>query len=58
LSTFAPGPERAFAVLTLVDRGFPERGIVYPTQGTEKIRRYYLYDLVFAGSGSAGAPGL
>ena len=56
LSTFIPAPEHPFAVLTMVDGGLPERRIVYPTQYTEKVRRYYLYDLVFAGNRSAGAP--
>jgi hypothetical protein len=56
LSTFIPAPEHPFAVLTMVDGGLPERRIVYPTQYAEKVRRYYLYDLVFAGNRSAGAP--
>jgi hypothetical protein len=56
LSTYVPAPKQPFSVLTLVDRGLPERSIVYPTEPSERVRRYYLYDLVFAGSRSAGAP--
>lgn len=56
LSTFSPAPEHPFAVLTMVDRRLPERRIVYPTQYSERVRRYYFYDLVFAGNRSGGAP--
>jgi len=58
LSTLAPADGRAFTVVPLLERGFTERGILYPTTYHERVRRYYLYDLVFAGEGrdEAGTP--
>ncbi len=47
LSTFMPAGGRPFAVLPTLERGFTERGVVYPTQYAERVRRCYLYDLVF-----------
>lgn len=48
----------ALAVLQMVERRFTRRGIVYPTDHDERLRRYYPYDLVFAGdeSGKTAPP--
>jgi hypothetical protein len=58
LSTVAPAEGCAFAELSMRERRFTQRGIVYPTDHSERVRVYYLYDLVFAGdeSGKAAAP--
>jgi hypothetical protein len=56
LSAFTPENDRAFALLSMVDRDFSERRIVYPTSHFERLRRYYLYELVFEGDrGGEGA---
>ena len=56
LSTFTPANDHAFALLSMVDRDFSERRIVYPTSHFERLRSYHLYELVFAGDrGGEGA---
>lgn len=49
LATDPPADGRAFTILELAERGFPQRGIAYPTQHVEWSTRYYLYDLVSTG---------
>jgi hypothetical protein len=54
LSTLVPPAGRAFTLLPLVERGFAEQGILYPTNHFERRRGYYLYDLAFARDEGAG----
>ncbi|HTP25705.1 MAG TPA: hypothetical protein VMK12_08605 [Anaeromyxobacteraceae bacterium] len=57
LSTFAPTAGRAFVVLSLAEHPFAQRGVVYPTDDSESLRRYYLYDRTFGSTPAAdGVP--
>jgi hypothetical protein len=50
LDTGPPADGRAFTVLEVPERDFPQRGVLYPTEYLEWTARYYLYDLVSAGN--------
>jgi hypothetical protein len=52
LAASPPSDGRAFTVLDLPERGFPQRGVVYPTRHLEWSTRYYLYNVCFMGNRS------
>jgi hypothetical protein len=49
LASVPPADRRPFAMLELKERGFPQRGIAYPTQHAEWSTQYYVYHLVSPG---------